>query len=188
MIHIKEYKVFENTLDYSNVEIRYEGKDMLDSCIKEVENSTGKKVVSVEGSCTDSDFDLYFDLEDGSEVTAYYAYSPYVDKSRNRGILNISYKNKNDGISIDKKDTDKDIIEALPEDRGISDILKFILGTLSPLKYVIELPREHFGTKGYTYDVDNETKSYMTIDVSFETEEEAKAWINSLIIKKPGEK
>lgn len=190
---MKYIKSFNNlneseSIDYSDVDLwdSYSSEDeknsMVDSIIDQVGRATGNKVISVSGKAGENDFDLEMELDNGDIVEAYYTYSPYPNRSRKSGYIIISYTRDKETFERNELDMGDSSMDA---GEDIYSLVKDVLSEFDS-SYVLELPREHFDTSGYHYDVDNETKSYMTIDVHFESEEEVGAWIDSLynLIKK----
>jgi hypothetical protein len=190
MKHVRPYSPINEKLDYSEVETwddysSEEDKDfMVSGLISQVERATKEDVVSVNGRAGSDDFDIEMELRNGDLITLYYTYSPYTDRQRRSGYVIVEYTRGEDTWKKTELDIDTSKVDA---GEDVLAIIKEILAESVPT-YVLELPREHFGTSGYHYDVDNETKAYMMIDVEFSSEEEAEAWIDSLhglIKKKP---
>ena len=190
MNHLKEYYQINESLDYSQVDVwnKYSTEEerdfMIDALVSQVERATKEDVMSVSGRAGSDDFDIEIELRNGDSVDLYYTYSPYTDIGRKAGYVIVEYTRGEDTWKKTELDIDTSKLDG---GEDIYGIIKEIL-TESVSTYVLELPREHFGTAGYQYDVDNETKAYMMIDVEFSSEEEAEAWIDSLhdlIKKKP---
>jgi hypothetical protein len=190
MNHLKEYYQINESLDYSQVDVwnKYSTEEerdfMIDALVSQVERATKEDVMSVSGRAGSDDFDIEIELRNGDSVDLYYTYSPYTDIGRKAGYVIVEYTRGEDTWKKTELDIDTSKLDG---GEDIYGIIKEIL-TESVSTYVLELPREHFGTAGYHYDVDNETKAYMMIDVEFSSEEEAEAWIDSLhdlIKKKP---
>jgi hypothetical protein len=183
MKHIKPFGHINETLDLS--QITFDGRDSKSSdemalwVVNQVERATGQKVKEVSGQASDAEFDLHIELSDGSEVDTFYRYSPYPNLERGQGFTQVKLTNER-GEFI-RRDTDPGMDEILDGEEDIYDLIKHILEESNPT-YVIKLPREHLGTSGYRYGIDNESKGYTQIDVEFESEEEAEKWIESLSV------
>ena len=171
----------KESLDLSEIEFdernSKSSEEMALWVIKQVEKATELNVEEIDGMSNDAEFDLYMELSDGSEVHTFYRYSPYPNKERGTGFTQVKLTNKNG--SFTKRDTDPGMDNILDAGEEVSGLLRVILKESNPT-YVIQLPREHFGTSGYRYEIDNETKGYTQIDVEFESQEEAEKWIDSL--------
>lgn len=190
MKHLKRYNHIKESLDYSQVDVwddysSEEDKDfMVSGLVSQVERATKEDVIDVTGRAGSDDFDIEMELRNGDLITLYYTYSPYTDRGRRSGYVIIEYTRGEDTWKKTELDIDTSKVDA---GEDVEAIIKEILAESVPT-YVLELPREHFGTSGYHYDVDNETKAYMMINVEFSSEKEAEAWIDSLydlIKKKP---
>jgi hypothetical protein len=190
MRHLKRYNHINESLDYSQVDVwddysTEEDKDMMVSgLVSQVERATKEDVVDVSGRAGSDDFSLEMELRNGDLVDLYYTYAPYHNRERRSGYVIIEYTRGEDTWKKTELDIDTSNVDA---GEDVLAIIKEILAESVPT-YVLELPREHFGTSGYHYDVDNETKAYMMINVEFSSEKEAEAWIDSLydhIKKKP---
>lgn len=191
MRHIRRYGDLNESIDYSNVELwdDYSTDDdknsMLDGIIRQVERATGNKVVSIEGRAGESDFDVEMNLDNGDYVGANYRYSPYPDRSRKIGYTTVDYTRGDDHFTRSEFDLSKEELDKIDAGEDIYFLVNDILKEFN-VSYVLTLPREHFGTTGYHYDVDNESKGYMQIDVHFDSEDEVESWIESLsdLVKK----
>ena len=190
MRHLRKYHQINESLDYSQVDVwdeysTEEERDfMIDGLVSQIERATKEDVVDVSGRAGSDDFDLEVELRNGDFVDLRYTYSPYVNRERRAGYVIVEYTRGDETWKKTELDIDTSKVDA---GEDVYSIIKEILAE-SVATYVLELPREHFGTSGYHYDVDNETKTYMMIDVEFSSEKEAEAWIDSLydlIKKKP---
>lgn len=166
-----------------------EQENITNGYIDQIERATGSKVKEVGGTVSESDCDLWFYLEDDIEIRVNYKYHP------NGGLMKVMVGDQGNEVERsygkankwgNEYETGKN-----PEYEGLNtgeDVYKMVkdmyreLG-LGEINYTheINLPRELFGNDPYfSYDSDEKTDQ---IYVSFESEEAAKSWIESLKIQ-----
>lgn len=165
--------------EYSNDK---EKEEMIDHVVQQVEQGTNREVVKVSGRAGGNDFDLDLTLDNGDRVDAVYKYAPYHNLEKKQGYHIIKYSRGDKKYDKTELDVDTKKIDA---GESISFIIKEIykehnLGDEPEIWWEMQLPREHFGTEGYEYHIDNESKGYTMINVAFASPEVAKVWIKSL--------
>ena len=183
---MKHLKKFNESLDYSGVEphSKYDEENYLDYAegnVGEVERATGKKVTKISGVAGETEMDYEITLDDGSSIITDYTFHPFKDK------LVITYKLPN-GESYSKSSRDSDF-EYKDAGDDVYQLLTAIIKEIEPEEveptHYISFPKEHFGTKGYYYQFQNHPVNGG--EVYFDSEEDAKNWLDSLKIKMKGE-
>jgi len=180
---LKESVVYN--LDDDKYTSNEQQKSIVDYYISDIERATGTKVVTVEGSVSETDCDLYFELEDGISVDIEVIYAPYggltkvfINDGNNRYERSFGsierYGSNEYGKNKEYEDMDNPIyhmVNDMYREYGLIEI---------SYTHKIRLPRELFGNSPYFhYDSDEEKDQHV---VYFENEEAAQAWINSLKI------
>jgi hypothetical protein len=191
---IKKFEQFNENIEYNLDKDDYinsdEQKHITELYITQIEKASQAKVIEINGSVSESDCELYFTLSDDIEIIVEYIFHPA------GGLLKVSLTG--DGLDIKKsigKANSHNGDYTLGEDdeynkfeqtevvyQMVKDMYKE--GDLVEINYThkISLPKELFGNDPYfTYDSDEKTDQMF---VSFESEEAAKDWIESLKISK----
>ena len=191
---IKKFEQFNENIEYNLDKDDYinldEQKNITELYITQIEKASQAKVIEINGSVSESDCELYFTLSDDIEIIVEYIFHPA------GGLLKVSLTG--DGLDIKKsigKANSHNGDYTLGEDdeynkfeqvevvyQMVKDMYKE--GDLVEINYThkISLPKELFGNDPYfTYDSDEKTDQMF---VSFESEEAAKDWIESLKISK----
>jgi hypothetical protein len=159
-------------------------KSIADSYIEQIERATGSKVALAEGSVSETDCDLYFDLEDGASIGIEVIYAPYggltkvsVSDRSSRYEKSFGKISRFGGNEYGKDKHYEDMEE--PIYHMVRDIYRENGMAEIPYTHEIRLPEELFGNDPYFhYDSDEKGRH----SVYFESEEAAKAWIASLKI------
>jgi hypothetical protein len=167
---------------YTDPEIQ---RSIADNYIDQIERATKSSVKLVEGSLSETDCDLYFELEDGVSVTIEVIYAPYggltkvsINDGTNRYEKSFGkierYGSNEYGKNKEYEDVDDPIyhmVNDLYREHGLIEI---------SYTHEIKLPKELFSNDPYFhYDSDDKGDQHV---VYFESEEAAQAWINSLKI------
>jgi hypothetical protein len=191
---IKKFEQFNENIEYNLDKDDYinsdEQKHITELYITQIEKASQAKVIEINGSVSESDCELYFTLSDDIEIIVEYIFHPA------GGLLKVSLTG--DGLDMKKsigKANSNNGDYTLGEDdeynkfdqtevvyQMVKDMYKE--GDLVEINYThkISLPKELFGNDPYfTYDSDEKTDQMF---VSFESEEAAKDWIESLKISK----
>lgn len=191
---IKKFKQFNENIEYNLDKDDYinldEQKNITELYITQIEKASQAKVIEINGSVSEADCELYFTLSDDIEIIVEYIFHPA------GGLLKVSLTG--DGLDIKKsigKANSHNGGYTLGEDdeynkfdqtevvyQMVKDMYKE--GDLVEINYThkISLPKEIFSNDPYfTYDSDEKTDQMF---VSFESEEAAKDWIESLKISK----
>jgi hypothetical protein len=164
----EEMDVYSGKPEYASEQIT---RSVVDGYIHKVESATGDKVVSVEGYADETDSNLSFELDSRLYIDIEYIFHPY------RSKIHVTVSDENHSVieRVSGNDTDNDVHDM------IKDI--YIKHGLKDINYTheIRLPQELFSNDPYfTYDSLEDEQDRKV--VSFESEEAAQAWINSLKI------
>lgn len=191
---IKKFEQFNENIEYNLDKDDYinsdEQKHITELYITQIEKASQAKVIEINGSVSEADCELYFTLSDDIEIIVEYIFHPA------GGLLKVSLTG--DGLDMKKsigKANSHNGDYTLGEDdeynkfdqtevvyQMVKDMYKE--GDLVEINYThkISLPKELFSNDPYfTYDSDEKTDQMF---VSFESEEAAKDWIESLKISK----
>lgn len=191
---IKKFEQFNENIKYNLDKDDYinsdEQKHITELYITQIEKASQAKVIEINGGVSETDCELYFTLSDDIEIIVEYIFHP------SGGLLKVSLTG--DGLNMKKsigKANSHNGDYTLGEDdeynkfeqtevvyQMVKDMYKE--GDLIEINYThtISLPKELFGNDPYfTYDSDEKTDQMF---VSFESEEAAKDWIESLKISK----
>ena len=175
--------------DYTSQKMQ---KSIVDLYIEQIERATKSKVIMVEGSVSETDCDLYFELEEGVSIKIEVIYD-----MPSGGLTKVSINHGSNryeksfgsariyGSSVYGKDKEYENIDD-PVYHMINDMYKE--NELIEISYTheIRLPEELFSNDPYFhYDSDESNDQYI---VYFESEEAAQNWINSLKISITGKK
>lgn len=189
MKNIKTYKSWINEdVNYDLEPEEYTSQEMQKSIVKhyvdQIERATKSKVTLVEGKVSETDSDLYFELEDGVSINIEVIYDMpsggltkvFVNERGNRYEKSFGSARKYGSNEYGKNKEYEDMEE--PIYHIINDIYRE--NELIEINYTheIRLPQELFGNDPYFhYDSDESNDQHI---VYFENEEAAQAWINSL--------
>ena len=167
---------------YTSVDMQ---KNIANYYINKIERATKSKVTLVEGSLSETDCDLYFELDSGVSVSIEIVYAPY------GGLTKVSI---NDGSNRSEKSFGKiekygnNVYGKNKEYENMDDPIYHMVNDmyrengLIEISYTheIRLPKELFSNDPYFhYDSDESSDQHI---VYFENEEAAQNWINSLKI------
>ena len=167
---------------YTDTEMQ---RSIADSYIDQIERATKSTVTLVEGSVSETDCDLYFELEDGVGITIEVIYDPsggLTKVSINNGSISVEksfgkierYGSNQYGKNKEYEDKENLIyhmVKDMYKENGLIEV---------NYTHEIRLPRELFSNDPYFhYDSDERNDQHI---VYFESEEAAEAWINSLKI------
>ena len=191
---IKKFEQFNENIKYNLDKDDYinldEQKNITELYITQIEKASQAKVIEINGSVSESDCELYFTLSDDIEIIVEYIFHPA------GGLLKVSLTG--DGLdmkkSIGKANSyngdytlgEDDEYNKFDQTEVVYQMVKDMYkeGDLVEINYThtISLPKELFNNDPYfTYDSDEKTDQMF---VSFESEEAAKDWIESLKISK----
>lgn len=179
---MKHLKKFNESLDYSGVEphSKYDEENYIDyaeGTVGEIERATGKKVTDISGVSGETEMDYEIKLDDGSSIRTDYTFHPHNDK------LVITYDLPN-GESYSKSSRDSDF-EYVDAGDDVYQLLMAIIKEIEPEvtepTHYISLPKESFGTEGYHYEFQNHPVDGG--EIYFDSEEDAKQWLDSLKIR-----
>ena len=175
--------------EYTSVEMQ---ESIVDHYIEQIERATKSKVTIAEGSVSETDSDLYFELEDGVSINIEVIYD-----MPSGGLTKVSINHESNryeksfgstrryGSTEYGKNREYENMED-PIYHMVNDMYKE--NGLIEISYTheIRLPEEFFSNDPYFhYDSDESNDQHI---VYFESEEAAQNWINSLKISITGSK
>jgi hypothetical protein len=185
----KDFSINEST-DYSGVRPANESDNeyylnYTKAIVSEIENLTDKKIKKISGISGETDMEYKIEFEDKTSASIKYNFHPY------REDLTIYYTDefgKSDSRSSEKNSD-------LFNDKGGDNINKrvaILIEDMLPKEeeydeptHYITLPDSNFDTEGFYYDFKNHPTDGG--EILFDSEEDAKKWLDSLKIKKIGE-
>lgn len=156
-------------------------RSSVDRYIDQIERATKETVVGVSGESDETDSDLTFKISDSNTINIHHIYHPHNSKilisiRNGNNTWEKSYITNSDNNNFDYsgEDGEHDMIKDIYTENGL------IEEEYDEPTHEIKLPQELFGNDPYfSYDSDERNDQKM---VSFESEEAAQMWIDSLKI------